>query len=166
MWVSRENSILSQLFLEPCCGVLPKLYLKKPLEVRFPVDNPHRLFLFDSNNDKLCKCNELIPVDLVRNASPPHVTTSYSKHSNFKSSKKGTGKGQVKRETWGDIMYRAYYQLRKSVNRKSISVAPLSTVSVIEFYRQLSFLLTGDRPHRKDWWVTLYSILPPTKTFY
>jgi type II secretory pathway predicted ATPase ExeA len=103
-------------------------------------------------------------------------------------------------------MYRAYYQLQKSVNRKSISVgelfisaslresqarldymkdkggfvlisgapgvgkttlvrsfaesldakffkiayAPLSTVSVIEFYRQLSFLLTGDIPHRKD----------------
>lgn len=103
-------------------------------------------------------------------------------------------------------MYRAYYQLKKSVNRKSISVgelfisdslreaqarldymkdkggfilisgapgvgkttlvrsfaesldakffkiayAPLSTVSVIEFYRQLSFLLTGDIPYRKD----------------
>jgi type II secretory pathway predicted ATPase ExeA len=103
-------------------------------------------------------------------------------------------------------MYRAYYQLQKSVNRKSISVgelfisdslgeaqarldymkdkggfvlvsgvpgvgkttlmrsfaesldtkffkiayAPLSTVSVTEFYRQLSFLLTGDIPHRKD----------------
>ena len=103
-------------------------------------------------------------------------------------------------------MYRAYYQLQKSVNRKSISVdelfisdslreaqarldymkdkggfvlisgapgvgkttlvrsfaesldakffkiayAPLSTVSVIEFYRQLSFLLAGDIPHRKD----------------
>ena len=103
-------------------------------------------------------------------------------------------------------MYRAYYQLQKPVNRKSIPVgelfisaslreaqarldymkdkggfvlisgapgvgkttlvrsfaesldakffkiayAPLSTVSVIEFYRQLSFLLTGDIPHRKD----------------
>ena len=103
-------------------------------------------------------------------------------------------------------MYRAYYQLQKSVNRKSIAVgelfisdslreaqarldymkdkggfilisgapgvgkttlvrsfaesldtkffkiayAPLSTVSVIEFYRQLSFLLAGDIPHRKD----------------
>ncbi len=104
------------------------------------------------------------------------------------------------------MMYRAYYQLQKSVNRKSIPVgelfisdslreaqarldymkdkggfisisgapgvgkttlvrsfaesldakffkiayAPLSTVSVIEFYRQLSFLLTGDIPYRKD----------------
>lgn len=103
-------------------------------------------------------------------------------------------------------MYRAYYQLKKSVNRKSISMeelfisdslreaqarldymkdkggfvlisgapgvgkttlvrsfaesldakffkiayAPLSTVSVIEFYRQLSFLLAADIPHRKD----------------
>jgi type II secretory pathway predicted ATPase ExeA len=103
-------------------------------------------------------------------------------------------------------MYRAYYQLQKSVNRKSIAVgelfisdslreaharldymkdkggfilisgapgvgkttlvrsfaeslddkffkiayAPLSTVSVIEFYRQLSFLLAADIPHRKD----------------
>ncbi|MEJ2567257.1 MAG: ATP-binding protein [candidate division WOR-3 bacterium] len=104
------------------------------------------------------------------------------------------------------MMYRAYYQLQKSVNRKSIAVgelfisdslreaharldymkdkggfilisgapgvgkttlvrsfaesldakffkiayAPLSTVSVIEFYRQLSFLLAADIPHRKD----------------
>lgn len=103
-------------------------------------------------------------------------------------------------------MYRAYYQLQKSVNQKSIPVcelfvsdslreaqarldymkdkggfilisgtpgvgkttlvrsfgesldtrffkiayAPLSTVSVIEFYRQLSFLLAGDIPQRKD----------------
>lgn len=103
-------------------------------------------------------------------------------------------------------MYRAYYQLQKSVNRKSISVgdlfisdslgeaqarldyikdkggfvlisgtpgvgkttlvrsfaesldtkffkiayAPLSTVTVIEFYRQLSFLLAGHIPYRKD----------------
>lgn len=103
-------------------------------------------------------------------------------------------------------MYRAYYQLEKSVNRKSISVgnlfisdslgeaqarlnyikdkggfvlisgtpgvgkttlirsfaesldtkffkiayAPLSTVTVIEFYRQLSFLLAGHIPYRKD----------------
>jgi type II secretory pathway predicted ATPase ExeA len=103
-------------------------------------------------------------------------------------------------------MYKAYYQLQKSVNRKSISVgelfisdslgeaqarldymkdkggfvlisgapgvgkttlvrsfaellntkffkiayAPLSTVTVIEFYRQLSFLLAGHIPYRKD----------------
>ena len=31
-----------------------------------------------------------------------------------------------------------------------IAYAPLSTVSVIEFYRQLSFLLAGDIPYRKD----------------
>lgn len=31
-----------------------------------------------------------------------------------------------------------------------IAYAPLSTVSIIEFYRQLSFLLTGEIPHKKD----------------
>lgn len=50
-------------------------YAGEYVDVRFPVDNPDRLFLFD--NDKLCK--ELKPVDLVRNANPPHVSTSYSK---------------------------------------------------------------------------------------
>lgn len=53
-------------------------YAGEYVEVRFPVDNPGRLFLFD--DEKLCK--ELKPVDLVRNANPPHVTTSYSKLSN------------------------------------------------------------------------------------
>jgi transposase InsO family protein len=50
-------------------------YAGEYVEIRFPVDNPHRLFLFD--NDKLCK--ELKPVDLVKNANPPYVSTSYSK---------------------------------------------------------------------------------------
>jgi transposase InsO family protein len=50
-------------------------YAGEYVEIRFPVDNPHRLFLFDNN--KLCK--ELKPVDLVRNANPPHVSTTYSK---------------------------------------------------------------------------------------
>lgn len=54
-------------------------YAGEFVEVRFPVDNPNRLFLFD--NDKLCK--ELKPTDLVRNANPPHVSTSYSKLSSF-----------------------------------------------------------------------------------
>ena len=54
-------------------------YAGEFVDVRFPVDNPHRLFLFD--NDKLCK--ELKPVDLVGNANAPHVSTSYSKLSNF-----------------------------------------------------------------------------------
>ncbi len=31
-----------------------------------------------------------------------------------------------------------------------IAYAPLSTVSVIDFYRQLAFLLTGEIPYRKD----------------
>ncbi|MEJ2567256.1 MAG: DDE-type integrase/transposase/recombinase [candidate division WOR-3 bacterium] len=56
-------------------------YAGEFVEVRFPVDNPNRLFLFDSNNDRLCK--ELKPADLVRNANPPHVSTSYSKLSSF-----------------------------------------------------------------------------------
>jgi hypothetical protein len=50
-------------------------YAGEYVDVRFPVDNPNRLFLFDNN--KWCK--ELKPVDLVRNANPPHVSTSYSK---------------------------------------------------------------------------------------
>jgi len=31
-----------------------------------------------------------------------------------------------------------------------IAYAPLSTVSVIDFYRQLAFLLAGYTPHKKD----------------
>ena len=40
----------------------------------FPVDNPQRLFLFDQG--RLIK--ELKPVNLVANANPPHISTSYS----------------------------------------------------------------------------------------
>lgn len=54
-------------------------YAGEFVEIRFPIDNPHRLFLFD--HDKLCK--ELKPVDLIGNANAPHVSTSYSKLSNF-----------------------------------------------------------------------------------
>ena len=63
-------------------------YAGEFVEVRFPVDNPNRLFLFD--NDKWCK--ELKPVDLVRNANPPHVSTSYSKLSNFPKNRKAKEK--------------------------------------------------------------------------
>jgi len=58
-------------------------YAGEYVEIRFPVDNPDRLFLFD--NDRLCK--ELKPVDLVQNANPPYVSTSYSKLSKVKSKK-------------------------------------------------------------------------------
>ncbi len=61
-------------------------YAGEFVDVGFPVDNPNRLFLFDSNNDKLCK--ELKPANLVRNANPPHVSTSYSKLSNFPKNEK------------------------------------------------------------------------------
>lgn len=58
-------------------------YVGEYVDVRFPVDNPDRLFLFD--NDKLCE--KLKPVDLVQNANPPYISTSYSKLSKVKSEK-------------------------------------------------------------------------------
>jgi len=58
-------------------------YVGEYVDVRFPVDNPDRLFLFD--NDKLCK--KLKPVDLVQNANPPYISTSYSKLSKVKNEK-------------------------------------------------------------------------------
>jgi putative transposase len=49
-------------------------YAGDMIELRFPVDNPNRLFLFD----KGCLVKELKPVNLVLNANPPHISTSYS----------------------------------------------------------------------------------------
>ena len=49
-------------------------YVGDMVEIRFPVDNPKRLFLFDQ--DRLVK--ELKPVNLIANANRPHVSTSYS----------------------------------------------------------------------------------------
>jgi putative transposase len=49
-------------------------YAGDMIDIRFPVDNPKRLFLFDQ--DGLIK--ELKPVNLVANANPPHISTSYS----------------------------------------------------------------------------------------
>lgn len=49
-------------------------YAGEMVEVRFPVDNPKRLFLFDQG--RLIK--EIKPVNLVANANPPHISTSYS----------------------------------------------------------------------------------------
>ncbi len=49
-------------------------YAGDMIDLRFPVDNPQRLFLFDQGG--LIK--ELKPVNLVANANPPHISTSYS----------------------------------------------------------------------------------------
>ena len=49
-------------------------YVGDMAEIRFPVDNPERLFLFDQG--RLVK--ELKPVNLIANANRPHVSTSYS----------------------------------------------------------------------------------------
>ena len=49
-------------------------YAGDMVDIRFPVDNPQRLFLFDQGH--LIK--ELKPVNLVANANPPHISTSYS----------------------------------------------------------------------------------------
>jgi hypothetical protein len=49
-------------------------YAGDMIELRFPVDNPNRLFLFD----KGCLVKELKPVNLIVNANPPHISTSYS----------------------------------------------------------------------------------------
>lgn len=50
-------------------------YAGEIVDIRFPVDNPNRFFLFE--NDRLIR--QLKPLDLVSNANPPHVSTSYSK---------------------------------------------------------------------------------------
>jgi putative transposase len=50
-------------------------YAGEFVDIRFAVDNPDRLFLFE--NDK--QIRQLKPVDLVGNANPPFVSTSYSK---------------------------------------------------------------------------------------
>jgi putative transposase len=49
-------------------------YAGDMVDIRFPVDNPKRLFLFDQG--RLIK--ELKPVNLIANANPPHISTSYS----------------------------------------------------------------------------------------
>ena len=50
-------------------------YAGEIVDIRFPVDNPNRFFLFE--NDRLIR--QLKPLDLVSNANPPHVSTSYSR---------------------------------------------------------------------------------------
>ncbi len=50
-------------------------YAREIVDIRFPVDNPNRFFIFE--NDRLIR--QLKPVDLVGNANPPYVSTSYSR---------------------------------------------------------------------------------------
>jgi transposase InsO family protein len=50
-------------------------YVGETVDIRFPIDQPHRFYLFE--NDQLVR--QLKPVDLVENANPPYVATSYSK---------------------------------------------------------------------------------------
>lgn len=50
-------------------------YAGQLVDVRFPVDNPSFFYLFDKEQE----IKPLKPVDLVANANPPHICTSYSK---------------------------------------------------------------------------------------
>ena len=50
-------------------------YVGEMVDIRFPIDRPHLFYLFE--NDRFVE--KLRPVDLVENANPPFVATSYSK---------------------------------------------------------------------------------------
>jgi putative transposase len=52
-------------------------YAGETVDIRFPIDQPHSFYLFE--NDRLVSERQLKPVDLVENANPPYVATSYSK---------------------------------------------------------------------------------------
>jgi hypothetical protein len=49
-------------------------YAGEMVEIRFPIDNPKRLFLFDQGR----LIREIKPVNLIANANAPHISTSYS----------------------------------------------------------------------------------------
>ena len=49
-------------------------YVGDMVEIRFPIDNPKRLFLFGQDR----QIREIKPVNLIANANPPHISTSYS----------------------------------------------------------------------------------------
>lgn len=49
-------------------------YVGDMVEIRFPIDNPKRLFLFDQGR----LIREIKPVNLIANANAPHISTSYS----------------------------------------------------------------------------------------
>lgn len=50
-------------------------YVGEMVDIRFPVDNPDRFYLFDNEE----QVKQLRAVDLRQNANPPHISTSYSK---------------------------------------------------------------------------------------
>jgi len=50
-------------------------YVTETVEIRFPIDNPGIFYLYE--NDRVVM--KLRPVNLVENANPPHVSTSYSR---------------------------------------------------------------------------------------
>jgi putative transposase len=49
-------------------------YVGENVEIRFPVDNPTKFYLFEND----CMVMELKAINLGENASPPHVSTSYT----------------------------------------------------------------------------------------
>lgn len=58
-------------------------YVGEDVDIRFPIDKPDTFYLFE--NSQMIK--QLKPVNLVENANPPHISTSYSKLS--RSNKEG-----------------------------------------------------------------------------
>lgn len=58
-------------------------YVGENVDIRFPIDKPDTFYLFE--NSQMIK--QLKPVNLVENANPPHISTSYSKLS--RSNKEG-----------------------------------------------------------------------------
>jgi putative transposase len=50
-------------------------YVGENVDIRFPIDKPDTFYLFE--NSQMIK--QLKPVNLVENANPPHISTSYSK---------------------------------------------------------------------------------------
>lgn len=49
-------------------------YVGENVDIRFPIDKPDTFYLFE--NSQMIK--QLKPVNLVENANPPHISTSYS----------------------------------------------------------------------------------------
>jgi len=50
-------------------------YVKEKVDIRFPIDKPDKFYLFEKGK----QIKQLKPVDLVENANPPSVPTSYTK---------------------------------------------------------------------------------------